>query len=60
MKYSKQQKDAIKKYYPDSNYEKLFKYFPNLSKRDIKSIASRMGIKSNNPGHRIDLTNQKF
>ena len=60
LKYSSEQIEAIKKYYPCSNYEELWKVFPGYTKRDIKSIAHRLGIKSDNPGHRVDLTGKRF
>ena len=60
MKYSEAQIDAIRKYYPSSNYEELFKWFPGKTKRQILSIAMRYGIKSNNPGHRKDLSGKQF
>lgn len=60
MSYSKEQIEALKKYYPNSDYVSLNKYFPDFSKRKIKSIAHYYGVKSNNPGHRIDLTGSEF
>lgn len=58
--YTDEQKRAIEKYYPNSDYEELFKWFPGYTKRQIKEIATRMRVKSNNPGHRIDLSDQRF
>ena len=60
MSYSQEQIDALKKYYPCSDYISLEEYFPGFTKRHIKSIARYYGIKNNNPGHRIDLTGQVF
>ena len=60
MKYSSEQIDAIEKYYPCSNYDELWKVFPGYTKRDIKRVAHSLGIKSDNPGHRIDLVGEKF
>lgn len=58
--YTKEQIEALKKYYPDSNYEELFKFFPDMTKREIRVVAHNHKIKSNNPRHIKDLTNQKF
>ena len=60
MAYNKEQIDALRKYYPVSNYEELNKYFPGKSKKQIKSVARYYGIHSLNPGHRKDLTEQVF
>ena len=60
MKYSEAQLDAIRKYYPSSNYEELSKWFPGATKKQILSIAQRLGVKNDNPGHRRDLTGQHF
>ena len=60
MKYTEDQLNAIRDYYPSSNYEELFKWFPGKTKREIKTIAHRIGVKSENPGHRKDLTGQQF
>ena len=60
MKYSAEQIDCLRMYYPDSNYSEIFKVFPDKTKRQIKGIAHYYGIKSNNPGHAIDLTGEKF
>ena len=60
MKYTEKQIEALKKYYPDSNYEELYPLFPGLSKKQIGVIARSHGIKSNNPGHRKDLKGKRF
>ncbi|SDB66671.1 hypothetical protein [Butyrivibrio sp. INlla16] len=60
MKYSQEQIKALKEYYPIANYDELFKYFPGKTKRQIKSVARYYRVKSSNPGHRKDLTGQKF
>ena len=59
-KYSKEQIEAIKLYYPESNYDKLMPLFPGYDKQKIKRLAQMLGVKSNNPGHRKDLTGQRF
>ncbi len=59
-RYTSEQIEALKLYYPNSDYDSLEKYFPNKTKRNIKEIANYYGIKSNNPGHRKDLTGKKF
>lgn len=60
MKYSQEQIDGLKLFYPESNYDELFKLFPGKTKKQIKGIAHYYGIKSNNPGHALDLTGQRF
>ena len=60
MRYSKEQIDCLKKYYPDSNYEEIFKLFPQKTKKQIKGIAHYYNIKSSNPGHALDLSQQRF
>ena len=60
MKYNQDQINALKQFYPYSDYTSLEKWFPRLTKQQIKSIAHYYGIKNNNPGHRIDLTGQIF
>ena len=59
-KYSDEQIDVLRKYYPDSNYDEIFKVFQGYSKKRIKAIASYYGIKSNNPGHRVNLKGKRF
>ena len=38
-KYTDEQIDVLRKYYPDSNYDEIFKVFQGYSKKNIKSIA---------------------
>lgn len=59
-KYTNEQIDLLRKYYPYSNYDELFKVFPGKNKKEIKSIARYYGIKSNNPGHVMDITDKQF
>lgn len=59
-KYTAEQIEALKRYYPTGEYDKLSPFFPDKTKRQIKSVARRYGIKSNNPGHRLDLSGQRF
>ncbi len=60
MKYSEDQIEALRKYYPNSNYGQLSPFFPGLTKRQIGVIARNHGIKSNNPGHRKNLIGKRF
>ena len=59
-KYTDEQIDILRKYYPNSNYDEIFKVFQGYSKKNIKAIASYYGIKSNNPGHRVNLKGKRF
>ncbi len=60
MKFSEDQLEAIKKYYPSSNYEELYKWFPGYTKAQIIGIANSHGVKKTNPGPRKDLTGMHF
>lgn len=60
MKYSNDQIECLKKYYPDSNYDEILRMFPGKTKKEIVEIARYHGIKSNNPGHMTDLTGRKY
>jgi len=60
MKYSKEQIECLRQYYPDSNYDEIFRLFPQKTKKQIKAIAHYYGIKSNNPGHAYNLSGQRF
>jgi len=59
-KYSEEQIAQLRKYYPDSNYAELFKVFPGKTKKQIKTIARYYDVKSNNPGHVMDITDLRF
>ena len=47
-KYTNNQIDAIKKYYPIGEWDKLYKVFPNMTRRQIQRIANRIGVTMNN------------
>ena len=58
--YTEKQREALKKYYPDGNYEVLSKWFPGKTKQQISAAANRIGLKRNHPGYQIDRTGQQY
>ena len=58
--YTEKQRDALRKYYPDGNYEVLSKWFPGKTKQQISAAANRIGLKRNHPGYQIDRTGQQY
>ncbi len=58
--YTEKQQEAIRKYYPDGNYEALLKWCPGKTKQQIRTAANRMGVKRNHPGYQIDRTGQQY
>lgn len=54
-KYSNEQINCLKRYYPDSEYDEIFKLFPGYTKREIRIVAHNHKIKNNNPTNRKDL-----
>ena len=58
--YTEKQREALKKYYPDGNYEVLSKWFPGKTKQQISAAANRKGLKRNHPGYQIDRTGQQY
>jgi hypothetical protein len=61
MRYTEEQKEAIRKYYPDGNDEKLLKYFPSgLRKERLIDLAHDLGVKRKKRYNFKDLTGQQF
>ncbi len=58
--YTDEQIEALRKYYPNSEYDELFRFFPGFTKSKIGTIAYNHGITNNNPGHRKDLKGKVF
>lgn len=61
MRYTEEQKEAIRKYYPDGNDEELLKYFPSgLRKERLIDLAHDLGVKRKKRYNFKDLTGQQF
>ena len=58
--YTKKQRAAISKYYPDGYYEALMKRLPGKTKEQISAAAFRMGVKRKHPGYQKDRTGQQY
>ena len=54
-KYTKEQIETLKKYYPSGNYDEIFKLFPNYTKREITTIAHNHKIKMTEPNKIKDI-----
>lgn len=59
-KYTEEQLECLRQFYPKSDYEKIFTLFPDKTKRQIKDLAKYYGIKAENPGHRKDLVGKRY
>ena len=61
MRYTEEQKEAIRKYYPDGNDEELLKYFPSgFRKQRLIELARDLGVKRKKRYNFRDLTGQQF
>ncbi len=58
--YTEKQREALKKYYPDGNYEALSKRLPGKTRQQIITVANKMGLKRTHPGYLIDRTGQQY
>lgn len=58
--YTKKQRAAIRKYYPDGNYEALSKRLSGKTRHQIIAVANKMGLKRTHPGYQIDRTGRQY
>ena len=61
-RFTNEQINALKKYYPIGDWDSIFKYYPQSNKSSIKSLARRYGIKRDKSASlsNLDITGQKF